>query len=89
MPEEKKKTVWWWSKLALQGLATTAVAFAPEILQLFPDHTLAFKLAIPAGFLIKWMMVKSDYQKDVLPGGLSDKLDKIPNRFTGVRGSKK
>ena len=89
MPEEQKKNLWWWTKLALQGLATTAVAFTPEILQLFPEHTVAFKLAIPAGFFIKFLMTRESYKKDELPGGITKLMDKIPDKVTGVKGCKK
>lgn len=89
MPEQKKQTVWWWTKTVLQGLATTAISFTPEILGLFPEHTLAFKLAIPAGFLVKYLVTKTHYEKDTLPSGVAAQLDKVPNSITGVRGSKK
>jgi len=85
-----KKSFFWWLKTIGQGLATTAVAFAPEILQAFPEHTLIFKLALPIGFFIKYTFAKKEYQKDILPSGLSDKVfDKLPNGLTGIRGSKK
>jgi len=87
MPKAKSKNFWWWLKTTAFGLATTAVSFAPELLQLFPEHTLMFKLAIPAGFFVKSLMTKKEYKKDVLPSGLTNMMDKVPNKYTGVRGS--
>lgn len=86
---DKKKSFWYWTKTVGLGIATTAVTFAPEIMQVFPEHTLVFKLALPAGFFIKWLMTKGDYQKDQLPSGMTRLLDRIPNKYTGIKGSQK
>jgi len=85
----EKRNVWWWLKTGGETLITTAIAFAPEILQLFPEHTLAFKLALPIGFLLKSMKMKKDYQRDELPGGLTKLYDKQSNQKTGIKGSLK
>lgn len=85
MSEKTKKSVWWWTKTALEGIGYTAIAFAPELLQLFPDHTLAFKLALPIGFLVKFFRVKTAYNKgEELPAGLVRQLNKLPDRITGI-----
>lgn len=89
MSETEKKGLWYWTKTIGQGVAVTAITFAPEIMQIFPEHTLIFKLALPAGFLLKWIMAKKDYQKNELPTGLTKLFDKIPDRYTGIKGSKK
>ena len=75
----------WWIKTSAEVLGTTLIAFAPEILQLFPQHTLAFKLAIPIGFFLKTMKLRKEYQDNKLPSGIIKAMDKIPVRFTGVR----
>ena len=87
MSEQEKKNAWYWTKTIAQGVAVTAVTFAPEILQIFPEHTLAFKLALPIGFLAKFVFMKKDYKKDQLPSGLTRFLDKVPDNITGIRGS--
>ncbi|HAV56603.1 MAG TPA: hypothetical protein DCX45_03575 [Acinetobacter junii] len=90
MSETQKNTFWWWLKTTGQVLGTTAIAFTPELLQLLPEHTLLFKLALPIGFAVKLFMVKSDYQNnsEKLPGGVRSVMDKIPNKYTGIRDSK-
>jgi hypothetical protein len=95
----KKEDLKWWLKTGAEVLGTTAIAFAPELLQLFPENTLLFKLAIPLGAAIKLFKMKSEYKKDTLPSGVASKtLDKLPNEVTvlgksievtGVKGSKK
>jgi hypothetical protein len=84
---DQKKKIWFWTKTIAQGVAVTAVTFAPEIMQIFPEHTLVFKLALPAGFLLKYLFVRKDYKKDQLPSGITKLLDKIPDSITGQRGS--
>lgn len=89
MSEQAKHNFKWWLKTSGQVLLTTAISFAPEILHIFPEHTVAFKLAIPLGFAIKLFAVKAEYQKDSLPSGVSNFMDKVPNKYTGEKGSKK
>lgn len=86
---KKVKKTLWWLKTAAQGLAVTAITFAPEILQVFPEQTLAFKLALPIGFLVKFLWMKSEYKQDVLPSGMTKVMDKIPDSVTGEKGSTK
>jgi len=90
MSDQNKHTLKWWLKTTGQILGTTAVAFAPELLQLLPEHTLLFKLALPIGFAIKLFGMKWDYQKnsDKLPEGVRSVMNKIPNKYTGVKDSK-
>lgn len=87
MSDQEKKNAWYWTKTIAQGVAVTAVTFAPEIMQIFPEHTLVFKLAIPAAFLWKYLNIKKDYKKDQLPGGMTRWLDTIDDKYTGIRGS--
>ncbi len=84
--KEIKGTLWW-LKTAAQGLAVTAITFAPEILQVFPEQTLAFKLALPIGFLVKFLWMKREYKQDVLPTGMTSMMDRVPDSITGVKGS--
>lgn len=81
------KDALWWLKTVGQGLAVTAVMFAPEILRIFPEETLAFKLALPIGAFLKFMWMKKEYQKNVLPTGMTKVMDTIPNEITGEKGS--
>lgn len=89
MSEKEKQNFWYWTKTVALGVATTAVTFAPEIMQIFPEHTLVFKLALPAGFLLKWLMAKKNYKKDELPSGLTKLMDRLPDKYTGTKGSTK
>ena len=81
------KKAWWYIKTGLQVLGTTAVSFAPEILKVFPEHTLAFKLALPIGAAIKLFGMRKDYQDNAhtLPEGITKTLDKVPDKYTGKR----
>lgn len=83
------KTTLWWIKTAGQGLAVTAVMFAPEILRIFPEQTLAFKLALPIGAFLKFMWMRKEYQKDTLPSGMTKAMDNVPDSMTGIKGSTK
>lgn len=89
MSAEEKKNLKWWLKTTLQVGGMTLVTFAPELFQLFPEHTLLFKMALPLGFAIKLFGTKLEYQKGNLPEGMTKLMDRIPNRFTGEKGSKK
>lgn len=61
------------------------IGFAPEILQLFPKHTLAFKLAMPVGFVAQLFWNRVKYQRDELPHGVDRHFEKMPNILTGKR----
>lgn len=87
MSDQEKHNLKWWLRTGTEVLVTTAISFAPEILQIFPEHTVAFKLALPIGFALKLFLVKADYKKDVLPSGITKAIDKLPNKITGVKGS--
>jgi len=89
MSEQQKHNFKWWLKTVGQVTLTTAITFAPEILHIFPEETLAFKLALPIGFALKMLAMKTEYQKDVLPSGMTKLIDSVPNSVTGVKGSKK
>jgi hypothetical protein len=85
----KNEELKWWLKTGAEVIGTTAIAFAPELLQLLPENTLLFKLAIPIGVAIKFFKMKYDYKRDNLPSGISEKtLDKLPDKITGIKGSK-
>lgn len=91
---EKKKNLWYWAKTLGEGVLWTGGYYATDLLKLFPDNTLADQIAIPAGFLIgflfrRWLASKDHYEKDQLPSGMTKLFDQIPNRITGVKGSKK
>lgn len=88
MAEEDKRTFWWYAAELGKTLAITAVGFTPEILKLFPEHTVAFKLAIPIGFAVQMFRNRIKYEKNNLPSGVTKHFDKIPNSITGIKGSK-
>lgn len=89
MSDNQKYTLWWWLKTGSQIALTTAVTFAPEILQIFPEHTLAFKLALPVGFFLKAIAMRTEYGKDTLPSGMTKMMDRIPDNITGKKGNLK
>lgn len=73
-----------WKRRELQGLALSILAFTPELLQIFPDHTVAFKLAIPVGLILSGIGLRKGYRANnlQLPGGLGDisnAIDRLPN----------
>ena len=84
----------WWLKTVGEGLLWTGGYYATELLKLFPDNTVADQIAIPAGFIIGFMVRKyfgtrNEYKRDELPGGLTRVMDKMPNSLTGIKGSTK
>lgn len=89
MSNEEKHNLLWWTKTVGQVTLTTAITFAPEILGIFPEHTLAFKLALPIGFFLKALSMKTQYGKDTLPSGMTKMMDKIPDKITGEKGDLK
>lgn len=89
MSDKEKYTLWWYLKTGGQVALTTAITFAPEILKIFPEHTLAFKLALPIGFFLKMVAMRTEYGKDELPSGMTKMMDKIPDKITGEKGDLK
>ncbi len=89
MSDKEKYTLWWYLKTGGQVALTTAITFAPELLQILPKHTLLFKLALPIGFFLKAMKMKTEYGKDTLPSGMTKMMDKIPDNLTGKKGNLK
>lgn len=89
MSNEEKHNLLWWTKTVGQVTLTTAITFAPEILKIFPEHTLAFKLALPIGFFLKMVAMRTEYGKDELPSGMTKMMDKIPDKITGEKGDLK
>lgn len=85
MSEAERHNILWWLKSVGQAAVTAGVAFAPEILQLLPEQTLLFKLALPIGLFLKLLFMKKEYQLNQLPGSITKIGDKIPDRFTGLR----
>jgi hypothetical protein len=81
------KDALWWVKTTGEGLVVTFVTFAPEILGMLPKHTLLFKFAVPLGFLLKFLRMRKEYKKDVLPSGVTTIWDKVPDVVTGEKGS--
>lgn len=85
MPEENKKA--WYKRKEFWGSALTT---ASGLLMLFSPNTVAYKigtgLSIIAGSGLIGQGLKTGYQSDNLPSGLTRVLDLIPDRITGVKG---
>ena len=95
MSESEKKSFVWWLKTIGEGALWTAGYFATDILQVFPEHTIAHRVAIPIGFLAGFLVrkalgLRAEYQNKtkILPSGINDILDKLPNKLTGEKDSK-
>jgi len=96
MGEKPKHSVKWWLKTVGEAALWTAGYYGTELLQLFPEHTIANQIALPVGFALGFLVrkaigVKNEYQKtpEQLPGGVEKSLDLVPNKITGIKGSKK
>ena len=76
-----------WKRKEVWGTALTILSFAPEMLGLFPQHTLAFKIATPIGLILAALGLRSGYKADNLPSGITRVMDKAPDTVTGVKGS--
>lgn len=89
MPK-KEKNFWYWAGQVALGVGSIAVTFSDNILGAsFPEHTWVNQMAIPIGAGVKLLWDRVLYQKNALPGKLTNKVyDKVPNAFTGLRGSK-
>ena len=84
----------WGTITTLASSAYIYVAdYAPELLEKLasqlPEHTLLSKLSPVIIAMIAHKKAKEKYQKDELPSGLSKMYDKLPNKITGIKGSKK
>lgn len=93
---DKKKNIVWYLKTAGEALLWTAGYYGTELLQLFPEHTVANKVALPVGFALgfilrKAMGARNEYQKksEQLPSGIKSTMDKMSNKITGVKDSKR
>ena len=75
------------------GAYNYVVEYAPEVLEKLadqlPEHTLLAKLSPAIIALIAHKKGKEKYEKDELPSGLTKFYDRLPNKITGVKGSKK
>lgn len=90
MSETKK--IPWYKNVTFWGDAATSLG---SIGMLFSPHTTAYKVGagvtIATGLITRWFSKsKEKYEKDQLPEGLSKRvMDKLPNKVTGIKGSKK
>ena len=105
MPDQnnsKKPQPFWKWLLKTTGTALLYAGgyYSTQLLQLFPEHTVANQIALPAGFAIsfifqQWLKMKKDYQNDLLPEAHTKIMDKLPdekkiagiNVGTGAKGS--
>lgn len=93
--EQQKKSKWWATWHAISSVGLGLLAFSPELIDwavksnILADYTLLAKLGLPLAVLVKILNLKKQYQLDNLPSGLSKMMDKIPDKYTGVKGSLK
>lgn len=73
----------WYKRKELWGTLINLVAFAPELLQAFPEKTLAFKLALPVGIILTALGLRKGYKANNLWRWTTDIMHKIPNKITG------
>lgn len=85
MSEDNKHTAKWYLLEFAKTLGIFAVGYAPEILGLFPEHTIAAKAAIPLGIFLQLFRSRTKYQKNNLPSGVTKHFDAVPDSITGVR----
>ena len=83
----KKNNFWYWLGQTALGLVSIAVTFSPQILEVFPDHTVVNQFAIPIGLGMKFIWDSWKYRRNTLPESQTKLLDIIPNGITGVKGS--
>ena len=88
MSDKKKKSFWFYFTEGAKFLGATVLTFAPEILGQFPGHTVASKLAIPVTVIWTGLRMRDWYMKDILPDAATNILDRMPDKVTGVKGSK-
>ena len=85
---DKKKSFWYWLGNTAVGLLGTAVYFSDAIIpEVFPEKTIAHKLAIPISYGIKYLWDSWKYRKGELHPTAEKLLDKLPNAITGKKGS--
>lgn len=64
---EKMKPVKWYQRREVWGTALTLLSFTPEILSIFPQHTLAFKIATPIGLILTTLGLRAGQRDKNLP----------------------
>lgn len=83
------KNFLYWAGHAVAGIAGIAVAFSDKIIPIaFPDYTVISKLAIPISIGLKFLWDKRNYTKGTIAPQGKAVMDKIPDKVTGVYGSK-
>lgn len=82
----KKK---WYLRKEVWGAALTGVS---SLLMLFPNFTTAYKIGAGIGIAVGTAKtvegLKTGYESDNLPSGISKVMDAIPDSITGTRGIK-
>lgn len=73
----------WYKRKEIWGTVITALSATPEVLQLFFQYTLAFRLALPVGLLLTALGLRKGYQANNLPGGITKALHRVPDKLTG------
>lgn len=89
MPKEIKKNWLYWLGYAGAGLAGIAVSYSDMIIpEVFPEHTLVNKLAIPVSLGLKFLWDTWKYRNGNIAEHGKKMLDKLPNGITGKFNSK-
>lgn len=84
----KKKSFWWYVKEGGVFALNSALVFLPEILALSPEYTVAGKAAGVVSQAWRVMGMRKQYMKVSIPMAMEKFFDKLPDKVTGVKGSK-
>lgn len=74
------KTVKYYAKEGAIVLGSTFITFLPEILHMFPDHTLAFKAALPVSLVWRMWRLRQQKKKGNLPSGVEQHYNFIKDK---------
>lgn len=73
----------WYKRKEFWGTVITVISFTPEVLQLFPEQTLAFKLALPVGIILTALGLRKGYKANNLWQWITNIMHRIPDKITG------
>lgn len=84
MDNQSSKPCPWYKRLENYGGILTGLS---TILTLFSPNTLAYKAGIAIGGILTMTGLRNGYQANNLPSGITQVMDQIPDKITGVKGS--
>lgn len=79
------KTVGYYAKEGAIVAGSAFLAYLPDILHLFPEHTLAFKASIPLSILWRTWRLRQNKKKKTLPSGVERHYDKVIDQVKKVK----